>query len=600
MPVLNWIGKDAVVTHHKDVPYRLLEPVPELSCPPLPLAGEGRGEGASADSGNLIVQGDNLLALKALLPRYAGQVKCIYIDPPYNTGNEGWTYNDNVNSPEIRRWLGEVVGKEGETLDRHDRWLCMMYPRLLLLKQLLRDDGVIFTSIGKDEVGHLRLLLDEIFGTSCHIETFIFVTEGNTENAEDITGVHDYVLTYSRKPDKSKINTTIDPSVEEGSKLLRDFAENSVIKNGSANPASIIDLPDGFPCAMENVDLPPCDGAEAFMAAVSDNNGWIPRDFKERFNASYPIRLDSLVVRDGALIRPCRIYSGWSSANKIRRFIDNDCQPIHDDGAMLHYFLDKNGVLTYRREGREAHFVSTLLRNLGSTEKDKNELERMGLRFDYPKPRKLIAYLIGLYATPGDIVLDAFAGSGTTGHAVLSSGIDNLHFILVEMNEKNATEVVAPRMMKAINGYTPITGKNRNSVSALGGGFQFCRLGKPLFDARGHIDPDVRFAELARFVWFMETGMGLPAARASRRKADTHSPLLGVHEGRAVYLLYNGILKDRSIDGGNVLTTPLLDQLPSHDGPRVIYAARCAIGEARLRSLGITFRKLPYDLRVTP
>ncbi len=143
MPTLNWIGKEAVVKHHKDVPFRLLEPVPELSCGP-------------ADSGNLIVQGDNLHALKSLLPRYAGKVKCIYIDPPYNTGNEGWVYNDNVNSPEIRKWLGEVVGKEGETLDRHDRWLCMMYPRLVLLKQFLREDGAIFISIDDNEVATLR------------------------------------------------------------------------------------------------------------------------------------------------------------------------------------------------------------------------------------------------------------------------------------------------------------------------------------------------------------------------------------------------------------------------------------------------------------
>ncbi|MGB5065689.1 MAG: site-specific DNA-methyltransferase, partial [Candidatus Competibacter sp.] len=159
MPTLNWIGKDAVVKHHKDVPFRLLETVPEFSCPPLPS-----GEPGVMESGNLIVQGDNLHALKALLPRYAGQVKCIYIDPPYNTGNEGWVYHDNVNSPEIRRWLGEVVGKEGETLDRHDRWLCMMYPRLVLLRRFLRDDGAIFVSIDDNEVATLRLLMDEVFG----------------------------------------------------------------------------------------------------------------------------------------------------------------------------------------------------------------------------------------------------------------------------------------------------------------------------------------------------------------------------------------------------------------------------------------------------
>ena len=161
MPTLNWIGKQAVETHHKDVPFRLLEAVPELSA-------------GDTDSGNVIVQGDNLLALKALLPRYAGQVKCIYIDPPYNTGNEGWVYNDNVNSPEIQRWLGDVVGKEGETLDRHDRWLCMMYPRLMLLKQFLRDDGVIFVSIDDNEVGHLRLLMDEIFGANNFVANILW------------------------------------------------------------------------------------------------------------------------------------------------------------------------------------------------------------------------------------------------------------------------------------------------------------------------------------------------------------------------------------------------------------------------------------------
>src|ERR1035437_7693413 len=161
MPTLNWIGKEAVVNHHLQVPFHLLKDVPELAC-------------GAPGNGNLIVQGDNLVALKSLLPRYAGQVKCIYIDPPYNTGNEGWVYNDNVNSPEIKRWLGEVVGREGETLDRHDRWLCMMYPRLLLLKQFLREDGAIFVSIDDNEVAPLRLLMDEIFGTGNFVAQLVW------------------------------------------------------------------------------------------------------------------------------------------------------------------------------------------------------------------------------------------------------------------------------------------------------------------------------------------------------------------------------------------------------------------------------------------
>ena len=151
MPTLNWIGKEAVVNHHHQVPFHLLKDVPELAC-------------GDPGSGNLIVQGDNLVALKALLPYYAGQVKCIYIDPPYNTGNEGWIYNDNVNSPLIREWLGKAVGKEAEDLSRHDKWLCMMYPRLALLRQFLREDGAIFISIDDNEVQALRYVMDEIFG----------------------------------------------------------------------------------------------------------------------------------------------------------------------------------------------------------------------------------------------------------------------------------------------------------------------------------------------------------------------------------------------------------------------------------------------------
>jgi len=577
MPVLNWIGKSVVVKHHKDVPYRLLEPVPELSCGP-------------ADSGNLIVQGDNLHALKALLPRYAGQVKCIYIDPPYNTGNEGWVYNDNVNSPEIRRWLGEVVGKEGETLDRHDRWLCMMYPRMVLLRQFLRDDGVLFCSIGKDEVGNLRLLLDEIFGAKCHIETFIFVTEGNTENAEDVTAVHDYVLAYARTAGAPVINATIDPSVEEGSKLLRDFAENSVIKNGKANPASVIDLPAGFPCEIESLDLPEFPQAADLIDTVATNGGWIPRELKDKFQSPYPIRLDRMTVRHGVLTEPCRVYSGWSSAEKIRRFISADCQPISDDGTQLKFFLSRNGVPIYRREGRQAHFVSTLLRNLGSTEKDKNELERMGLKFDYPKPRKLISYLLSLYSQSGDLVMDAFAGSGTTGHAAMATG---LRFLLVEMDKQNAEQVIAKRLRKAAEGYEVRRGKKQKKIEGLGGSFQFCKLSKePLFTADGQIRQGVRFAQLAEFVWFSETGTGY--------KSKGKSPLLGVHDGRTIYLLYNGILGEKSVDGGNVLTGPILDILPKHDGPRVIYAAACRLGMPRLNREGIVFKQTPYALDVSP
>lgn len=159
MPTLNWIGKEKVLTHHLDVPYR-----------PLSLSYTY----GAAQSANKIIHGDNLLALKSLLPAYEGKIKCIYIDPPYNTGNEGWVYNDNVKDPKIQKWLGEVVGKESEDLSRHDKWLCMMYPRLKLLHKLLAEDGIIIIHIDENEYHSFLFLLEEIFGSTNSLGTIVW------------------------------------------------------------------------------------------------------------------------------------------------------------------------------------------------------------------------------------------------------------------------------------------------------------------------------------------------------------------------------------------------------------------------------------------
>jgi len=642
MPVLNWIGKDAVLRHDAEVPFRLLHDVPELACLPSPAGSGAGGEGPAAAhdamdaTDNLIVEGDNLLALKALLPHYGGQVKCIYIDPPYNTGNENWVYNDNVNSPQMREWLGKVVGKEAEDLTRHDKWLCMMYPRLVLLRRMLRDDGVIFISIGKDEFGNLRALCDEIFGRQCLLECFIWQVEGNVENQEAITATHEYVLAYERLPGRSKVNISVDPNVDDGSKLLRDFAENSVIKNGDKNPASIIELPVGFPCNVLELRLQRHDFANQFIGAVEENGGWISRELKRSYNVEFPIRLDDMIVEGGTLISPCRVFSGWSSARKLRRFIEIGCVSLtDDDGSSLRYLLSHTGVPIYRRDGRAAHFVSTTLRNMGTTERASNELERMGIRFPYPKPVPLIEYLLSLYVCRGDIVMDSFAGSGTTGQAVLNLNAKSslgLKFVLSEIDDVTARGITAKRIAAVSLGYEARRGSKTIGVPGLGGGFRYATLGKPLFSAGGHINPEVRFGELARFVWFMETGVPWapvphpnpspggsgacssnphrataeaeafpsPSGRRWREAPDEGpaSPLLGVHEGRAVYLLYNGILKDKSAGGGNVLTSPLLAELPPHHGPKTIYGTRCLLKPESLRTLGILFKQLPYELKV--
>ncbi|WP_374588189.1 site-specific DNA-methyltransferase [Ideonella dechloratans] len=553
MPTLNWIGKEAVVKHHKDVPFRLLEPVPELSC-------------GDANSGNLIVQGDNLHALKALLPRYAGQVKCIYIDPPYNTGNEGWVYNDNVNSPEIRKWLGEVVGKEGETLDRHDRWLSMMYPRLVLLKQFLDEDGVIFVSIDDDEVHHLRALMDELFGTRRRLATFVWRTDGNFDNQAKIKNCHEYVLAYASNPDLFPHPPVVDPSIGKESKLNRSHIQNTIVKNGPKNPVSSIELPAGFPASVNT----------GMIRARSDQ---------------WPHYATNVDIVNGKLASPVTVSSGWSSKSILQSFIDSNFESVLDSkGQRTRFVVTGTGAIESVKDREQASHVITVIGGVGSTQSQSAALAEMGFAFPFPKPVDLVRYLASMIHGNDFIVLDSFGGSGTTVHAVLKLNAEdggNRRFILVEMDENIAQNVTRERVKRVAEGYTNAKGQ---SVEGLGGGFQFCRLSaEPLFNVDGQIRADVKFAQLAEFVWFAETGTGFTGT------AD--SPLLGIHEGRAIYLLYNGILKDKSVGGGNVLTGPVFDVLPKFPGPKVIYAAANRMG-ARAAREGITFKQTPYALEV--
>ncbi len=566
MPTLNWIGKQAVVQHHKEVPFRLIEPDAELSC-------------GAADSGNLIVQGDNLHALKALLPRYAGQVKCIYIDPPYNTGNEGWVYNDNVNSPEIKKWLGEVVGKEGETLDRHDRWLCMMYPRLLLLKQFLHEDGVIFMSIDDDEMHHLRALADEIFGAKNRLATFVWRTDGNFDNQAKIKNCHEYIIVYAITPEKFKHPEVVDPTVDENSKLNRPIIRNTIVKNGAKNPISKVMLPIGFPADF--------------------NNGVV-----EKRENKWPKYTKNFEVKENVLVCGVEAESGWSSKDLLIKFIEADFKEILDTkGQKTRFVLTATGAIESIKERETASHVISVIGNVGSTQAQSVELTNMGFIFSYPKPVDLIAYLLSMHSDKSGLVLDSFAGSGTTAHAVLKQNTEdggNRRFILVEMDENIAENVTAERVRRVARGYTNAKGQAVAGLAGEGGGFQFCRLSpEPLFNADGPIRADVTFAQLAEFVWFMETGSGWEGTGVA-------SPLLGLHDKRAVFMLYNGILKDKSDVGGNVLnnrTLSYLDEimaraLPDFDGQRVIYGARCRFDKAKLAKLGITFHQLPYDLAV--
>ena len=540
MPTLSWIGKEAVVKHHKDVPFRLLEPIAELSC-------------GDAVSGNLIVQGDNLHALKALLPRYAGQVKCIYIDPPYNTGNEGWVYNDNVNSAEIRKWLGEVVGKEGETLDRHDRWLCMMYPRLVLLKQFLREDGAIFVSIDDNAVATLRILLDEIFGPTNYVASAVWQKRYSRENREAIGDAHEYIVCYALKREEF---------IRVKRKLPLGPKQLAVYRNPNNDPKG------------------------PWRAVSFSAQGFRPN---QMYEITSPITGKKFRPPEGScwkVIEP--EYQRLLSENRMYFGKDGNAMP-----QRIQYQRDIEGIAPWTWWPHE---------EVGHTDESRKEVQSIfgtQTAFDTPKPTRLIQRILQIASDKDSLILDSFAGSGTTGHAVLKQNSEdggNRRFILVEMNENIARAVTAERVKRVAKGYTSAKGQ---TVAGLGGGFQFCALSKePLFTSYGPIRADVSFDQLAEFVWFMETGTGLPLENNPKHKPRT--PLLGLRNDRAVFLLYNGILRDKTDTGGNVLNSRTLEileeALPNFEGPRVIYGARSRFDKTKLAKLGIVFHQLPYDL----
>ena len=463
MPTLHWIGKEAVVKHHKDVPYRLLERVPELDC-------------GVSDSGNLIVQGDNLHALKALLPRFAGQVKCIYIDPPYNTGNEGWVYNDNVNSPEIRKWFEEhkVVGKEGETLDRHDRWLCMMYPRLLLLKRFLTDDGVIFVSIDDNEVAYLRLLMDEIFESRNFVSDIVW-QRSKKGDAKLIANIHEYIVVYVKNKDFLLDAGKMWRKKKEGvDKVLACYAQlkklhdnnHEVISKEIAKWFNSLDKNDS---RKAHKHYRYSDDRGLYFAAdfAGPNDG---RNSRPRYDIFHPVTGNS-----------CKKPStGWRWEEKRTQ------EALEANPPLIHFGVDETTIpcrKSYLEKVDEEPFTSVFYKDgRGASLQVDTLLWKKA--FDFPKNVDVIEDLIRLTTDEDSIILDTFAGSGTTAHAVLNLNKQdggNRQFILVEMDETIATTVTAERNKRVIEGYENAKGE---AVEGLGGGFQFYRLSKePLFTA---------------------------------------------------------------------------------------------------------------------
>ena len=557
MPTLNWIGKEAVVNHHREVPYHLLRCDEKLSV----------GE---AGSGNLLVQGDNLLALKALLPYYAGQVKCIYIDPPYNTGDENWVYNDNVNSPDIGKWLGSVVGKDAEDLSRHDKWLCMMYPRLALLREFLRSDGVIFISIDEHEVAHLRLMMDEVFGNANALGTLVWKRRSSSAmRGTPLSIDHEFVLAYAHDAPSATmfgLSKGVEGYPHEDGRGRYASTDLTVGMGRNARPGQ-------------------------FYPITNPRTGKIFEPNPERVWRFYPETMRKVIEQD-LIIWPDEA-EGNMTRPRYKTYYDPDTEKLRPVSS----WIERPNVNDQELEEDEAEYDVSVLKSGMTQEGGKLLQQVLGSKvFAYPKPLSLVRSLVRAAAGPGDVVMDSFAGAGTTAHAVLDLNAKDggsRRFLAVEMEQTICSDITRERLARVINGYTATNGKKSKDVAGLGGGFRYCKLSHPIFDAEGQIHKEVRFADLAAHVFFAETGEPIP------KRATGRTPLIGVCSGTAYYLLFNGVLGDRRADGGNVLTSRILDRLPAHNGAKVIYGEACRLGPARLRREGITFKQVPYEIKTT-
>ena len=539
MPTLNWIGKEAVINHHDEVPIHTLTHDPDRS-----LGAENEPLG----TGNLLIEGDNLLALKALLPYYAGRVKCIYIDPPYNTGNEKWIYNDNVNNPTIRKWLGKTVGKLSEDLSRHDKWLCMMYPRLCLLHQLLREDGVIFISIDDNEVHHLRMLMDEIFGEKNFFAILTRRAMHTVRNSsKDFNHNADYTLVYAKE--KSWFG-------EDKSRYIRYITDKSMKYPHDDNDGRGKYKLD--PLSARNYYTP-------YTFTFENGVVWSPPSGRYPSYSQDTLRS---MEREGRID-----FSG--NEPRAKRYLSEV-----QEGQPPDVFLSPE-IVGFNKEG------TSELRDIFGE----------GGVFPQPKPIKFIKFLVELLRSKDAIILDSFAGSGTTAHAVMEQNREDSgsrRFILVEVEPKIAREITAVRLERVSEGYTYEQKGRLQRVCGTGGTFSYYHVGETFLEKQ-----EIPFSEMAQLLFFKETGTPMavdtvaslvegdsPSYGACNAAERYEHAFLGSADGVGVYLL----------NSDDILTQKLIDRLPAHEGSKIIHCGGTQLTEATLKQLGITFRQMPYNL----
>lgn len=555
MPILEWLNKGEAVNVTKKLPYRILKANAELSY----------GE----QSENMIIKGDNLEALQALLPYYKGQVKCIYIDPPYNTGSAFEHYDDNL---------------------EHSTWLSMIYPRLELLRDLLSEDGSIWISIDDRESAYLKVICDEVFGRKNFVSAISWQRTYSPRNdAKGISSEAEQILVYSKKVGWSP------------NKLPRTAKMDSKYKN----PDNDIDL-----WRTSDAFAPSASTHQGMVYAIQHPiTGEMIYPYK---NACWPLKQTEMLAimnewcnyelkdldDDKERANVCGI-----SVDEIRKGVlgivlsdsleeaKRKAQAIYKRGQWPRFFFTKNGLGGIARKTYLKNTSGKVVTNLwvydetGHTDEAKKEVKifNMDTVFATPKPERLIQRVIHVATNEGDLVLDSFLGSGTTCAVAQKMG---RRYIGIEMGEHAITHCV-PRMKAVIDGEQGGISKAINWNG--GGGYTFYDLGETIFDENGNINKQVDFKTLASHVWFTETKTPL----ANYEK----SPLLGIHNGVAYYLLFNGILGDKKPDGGNVLTQKVLDSLPVYEGKKIIYGEATRMNSEKLKTNNIVFKQTPYDVK---
>lgn len=505
MPMLNWMGREKAVKYDKEVALKILHEDKALSY--------GTGD-------NILVHGDNLEALKSLLPFYAGEVKCIYIDPPYNTGSAFEHYDDNL---------------------EHSTWLNMMYPRLKLLREFLREDGSIWISIDDDEQAYMKVMCDEIFGRQNFVATVVWQKRTSPDMRATISDAHDYILVYAKSKERFKEIRNQLPLSEEQAKAYKNS------DNDPRGPWTSTD----------------------FTA-----QGWRP-------NQMYEITTPSGVIvspPEGRCWRHVKSVYEELKADK-RLWFGSDGSGVPRKKV---YLIECSGVTPW------TWWENKDVGHNQEAKKENNLLFGTSNAFETPKPERLIQRILTIGTKPGDLVMDSFLGSGTTAAVAHKMG---RRWIGIEMGEHAKTHC-AVRLRKVVDGEQG--GISKAEKWQGGGGFRFYELGETILDEKGQLSASIPYDVLAAHIWWQETGTGW-------KDGNRKSTFLGVYGGVAYALLYNGILHDRRVNGGNVLTRQTLGIIKEDSGgldyeKLVVYGEACRLGDARLAEEKIDFRQTPYDV----